>query len=146
MPRLVVEMDRWIKVAKQRQGELLERLRKFLGDVCGEGDVVLFGSRARGTHHALSDWDIAVLTQSGRYHIAVEEFGQVVYIPLASIDEVLAESMIALDIASDGQLLCGRGDHWQIYLKKAAQYIREKRLVKTPSGWYPPPPHSDQTR
>lgn len=139
-------MDRWIKVARQRQVELLERLREFLKEVCSEGDVVLFGSRARGSHHALSDWDIAVLTQSGRYHIAVEEFGQVVYIPLASVDEILAKSMIALDIASDGQLLCGRGDHWQIYLKKARLYILEKRLVKTPSGWYPAPSHFDPTR
>jgi len=33
--------------------------------------------------------------------------------------------MLALDIAADGVLLCGRGDYWTEYKKAAARYVRE---------------------
>lgn len=114
-------------------------MRRFVLEHCPHGDVVLFGSRARGDSHALSDWDIAVVQPAGEYAVRQEEFGQAVYLPLAALDELLERSMLILDIAHDGVLLCGRGDHWANPLRKARDYIREKKLLKT-SHWCSPTP------
>jgi len=115
VPRGAVAMDKWIEVHKARTAEVLKALAQYIRQRCGEGDVVLFGSRARGTHHALSDWDIAVITPQGQYAVEATEFGQAVHIPLAALAHILDHGMLALDIAADGVLLCGRGDYWTEY-------------------------------
>ncbi|MGC9170327.1 MAG: nucleotidyltransferase domain-containing protein [Thermoproteus sp.] len=63
-------MYRWIELNKARERELSEILREFVSRRCGEADVVLFGSRARGDFHALSDWDIALISREGAYVVA----------------------------------------------------------------------------
>ncbi len=99
--------------------------------------MVLFGSRARGDFHDMSDWDLAVVTQDGEYAVKTEEFGQAVYIPLAKLRQLLAFSMLILDVAYEGRLLCGRREFWQGFAREVMQYIREKRLRKNKWGWYP---------
>lgn len=42
--------------------EMLARIKKAVADIDPEAEVVLYGSRARGTAPADSDWDILVLT------------------------------------------------------------------------------------
>jgi hypothetical protein len=42
--------------------------------------------------------------------VKTEEFGQVVYIPLAKLRQLLDFSMLILDVAYEGRLLCGRGE------------------------------------
>jgi len=98
-------MDKWIEVHKARTAEVLKALAHYIRQRCGEGDVVLFGFRARGTHHALSDWDIAVITPQGQYAVEATEFGN--------------------------------GDYWTEYKKAATKYVKERRLARTPTGWYP---------
>ncbi len=140
MPTLyggAVEMDRWIEVALRRQREVAEALAEFIQKMCRVGDVVLFGSRARGDFHGMSDWDIAVVVEDGEYAVMNEEFGQVVYIPAAELDNLLTFSMIILDVAHDGHFLCGKGDLWQEFVRKIRQYVNEKKLEKTRAGWYP---------
>jgi hypothetical protein len=63
------------------------------------GDVVLFGLRARGDFHDMSDWDLAVVTQDGEYAVKTEEFGQAVYIPLSKLHQILAFSMLIFDVS-----------------------------------------------
>ncbi|MFP3251659.1 MAG: nucleotidyltransferase domain-containing protein [Thermoproteus sp.] len=140
MPTLyggAVEMDRWIEVARRRRLETANALAEFVMDSCRRGDVALFGSRARGDFHDMSDWDIAVVVEDGEYAVASEEFGQAVYIPVARLDQLLTFSMIILDVAHDGHLLCGKGDLWHEFVKRVRRYVMEKRLEKTGAGWYP---------
>jgi len=132
-----VEMDKWIEVAQRRRREVVEALAEFIRKMCRIGDVALFGSRARGDFHDMSDWDLAVVVEDGEYAVRSEEFGQLVYIPAARLDQLLAFSMIILDVAHDGRFLCGKGDLWQEVVKRAWQYIKEKKLEKTRAGWYP---------
>jgi len=68
-----------------------------------------------------------VVTQNGKYAVEAEEFGQVVYIPLAKLNQLLAFS--ALDVAYEGRLLCGRGELWQIFAWVVAQYVCLLKLV-----------------
>ncbi|AFA38463.1 MAG: hypothetical protein QXS00_03000 [Pyrobaculum sp.] len=58
MPRIDMALDKWIEVAKAREAELKDAVRRFVLEHCTRGDVVLLSSRTRGDSHALSDWDI----------------------------------------------------------------------------------------
>jgi predicted nucleotidyltransferase len=140
VPRDVVEMDRWVEVAKRRRREIAAAVSAFIKEACRIGDVALFGSRARGDFHDMSDWDLAVVTQDGEYAVKTEEFGQVVYIPLAKLHQLLAFSMLILDVAYEGRLLCGRGEFWQEFTREVMQYAREKRLRKIGGGGIPSRP------
>ena len=108
-----MEMDRWVEVAKRRRREIATAVVAFIKEACHVGDVALFGSRARGDFHDMSDWDLAVVTQDGEYAVKTEEFGQVVYIPLSKLHQLLDFSMLILDISYEERLLCGRGELWQ---------------------------------
>lgn len=130
-------LGRWIELAKRREAEIVAEASRFVREACREGDVALFGSRARGTHHRLSDWDIAVITASGSHAVEARGFGQVFRIPLGELRQILEFSMVVLDVAFEGVFLCGRGDYWAEFVKAAREYVRARRLVKTRHGWYP---------
>lgn len=69
-------LDRWAEVAKTREEEIRAKVRRYVLERCRHADVVLFGSRARGEHHALSDWDIAVITLAGNYAVEQRSSGK----------------------------------------------------------------------
>ena len=116
-------MDRWVEVVKRRRREIAAAVAAFIKEACRVGDVALFGSRARGDFHDMSDWDLAVVTQDGEYAVKTEEFGQVVYIPLSKLHLILAFSILIFDVAYEGRLLCGRGELWQEFAREVAQYV-----------------------
>ena len=62
-----------------------------------------------------------MVTQNSEYAVEAEEFGQVVYIPLAKLYQILAFS--TLDVAYEGRLLCGRGEFWQEFAREVMQYV-----------------------
>jgi predicted nucleotidyltransferase len=93
--------DGWIEVAKRRR-EVAEALAEFIQRCVG--DVALFGSRTRDDFHDTGHWDLAAVTQDG---VETEKFGQVVYIPLSKLHQLLAFSMLILDVAYEGRPLCG---------------------------------------
>ena len=64
----------------------------------------MFESRARDDFHDMGHWDLAAVTQDG---VETEKFGQVVYIPLSKLYQLLAFSMLILDVAYEGRPLCG---------------------------------------
>jgi predicted nucleotidyltransferase len=130
-------MDRWVEVAERRRREIAAAVAALIKEACRVGDVVLFGSRARGDFHDMSDWDLAVVTQDREYAVRTVEFGQVVYIPLAKLHQLLDFSMLILDVAYEGLLLRGRGEFWQEFAREVMQYVRERRLGKNRWGWYP---------
>jgi predicted nucleotidyltransferase len=111
-------MDRWVDVAKRRRREIAAAV-------------------AAGDFHDMSDWDLAVVTQDGEYAVETEDFGQVVHIPLAKLHQLLDFSMLILDVAYEGRLLCGRGEFWQEFAREVIQYVRKRRLGKNRWGWYP---------
>jgi predicted nucleotidyltransferase len=137
LPRDVVQMDRWVEVAKRRRRKIAATVAAFIKDTCRVGDVALFGSRARGDFHDMSDRDFAVVMQDCEYAVKTEEFGQVIYIPLSKLHQLLDFSMLILDVAYEGRLLCGRGEFWQEFAREVMQYVRERRLGKNRWGWYP---------
>jgi hypothetical protein len=140
VPRGVVEMDRWVEVTKRRRREIAAAVAAFIKEACRVGDVALFGSRARGDFYDMSDWDLAVVTQDGEYAVEAEWFGQVVYTPLAKLHQILAFS--ALDVTYEGRLLCGRGELWQEFARKVAQYVCLLRLyTRRRVHTRPHPPH-----
>ena len=89
--------DGWIEVAKRRRQEVAEALAEFIQRCVG--DVTLFGSRTRDDFHDMGHWDLAAVTQDG---VETEKFGQVVYIPLSKLHQLLAFSMLILDVAYEG--------------------------------------------
>jgi len=96
-----VEMDKWIEVAKRRRQEVAEALAEFIQRCVG--DVALFGSRTRDDFHDTGHWDLAAVTQDGEYAVKTEKFGQVVYILLTKLHQLLAFSMLILDVAYEGR-------------------------------------------
>ena len=78
-----------------------------------------------------------MVTQDGEYAVKTEEFGQVVYMPLAKLHQLLDFSMLILAVASEGRLLCGRGEFWQVFARWVAHYVRKRRLGKNRWGRYP---------
>lgn len=44
--------------------KILERVKQAVSEVDPYADVILYGSRARGTDVAASDWDILILTST----------------------------------------------------------------------------------
>jgi len=135
VPRNPVELARWAEIARLLSRERAEALSRFLAIACRGADIALFGSRARGSHHALSDWDIAVVVDDGDYRVENMEFGQVIHIPLSRLGQVLETSMVVLDIAMDGILLCGSGDRWITFIRSVREYVAERGLTRTGIGW-----------
>jgi hypothetical protein len=88
-------MDRWVEVAKRRRREIAAAVAAFIKEACRVGDVALFGSRARGDFHDMSDWDLAVVTQDGEYAVKTEEFGQVVYIVSIKVHKASLRCQVA---------------------------------------------------
>ena len=125
--------SRWLEVL----GEVA-RLREVLGELCSRSlVVVLFGSRARGDYTPLSDWDLMAIVQMGEYRIEVKDIGQVVWLPLSRLSDVLDHSMIILDAVTDGKVLCGDSGVFEDVKDKVSRYIRERNLVRTKDGWFP---------
>ncbi len=126
--RVLAELERARRTAFER----------WLRETCTRGvTVVLFGSRVRGTHHALSDFDVAVITDGGDYRVERAEFGEVFHVPVERLGEVLNLSVVILDIALDGKVLCGDAARFEALRDAALRYIEERGLVKTDSGWLP---------
>jgi len=123
-------MDKWIEVARRRRLETTSAVAAFIKEMCNVGNVALFGSRARGDFHDMSDWDTAAVVEDGEYAVKTAEFGQVVYIPVTRLAQLLPLTTLLFDIAHEGRLLCGRGDLWHEFVKRVGLYIQENRLEK----------------
>jgi hypothetical protein len=63
------------------------------------------------------------VTQNSEYAAETEEFGQVVYIPLAKLHQILAFSILIFDVAYEGRLLCRREELWQGFAREVVQYV-----------------------
>ncbi|ABP50407.1 MULTISPECIES: nucleotidyltransferase domain-containing protein [Pyrobaculum] len=130
--------EKWLRALRKVTVLREARFRELLNELCGRAlAVVLFGSRARGDHTPLSDWDLLAITPSGEYKLEVVDVGQVAWLPLDRLDEVLERSMIILDAVADGKVLCGDPQAFNVVKEKVEKYIRERGLVRTKSGWYP---------
>ncbi|ABO08921.1 DNA polymerase, beta domain protein region [Pyrobaculum calidifontis JCM 11548] len=113
---------------RRRAEELIKRL-------CERGGaVLLFGSRARGEAHLLSDWDLALIVAEGEYRVESTGVGQLFIVPLDKLDNILEFSMVVLDIFADGVLLCGDESLYKSALERFKRYVEEKRLVRTRLG------------
>ena len=114
------------------------RFREVLGELCSKSIVVvLFGSRARGDNTPLSDWDLMAIVPSGEYRVEALDIGQVVWLPLDKLSEVLERSMIILDAVTDGKVLCGDSKVFEEVRGRVNEYVKEKDLVRTKDGWFP---------
>lgn len=99
--------------------------------------VSLFGSRARGDYTPLSDWDLLAVVESGDYKVEHRGVGQVVWLPLDKLDEVLEWSMVVLDAVADAKPICGDRGKLEEVRKKVEEYVRRRGLVRTKHGWLP---------
>lgn len=118
--------------------------------------IVLYGSRARGDHHADSDWDVLVIADGlpaawwDRYQFMKGALppgtrGSVAILPEtpAEFDAHLPE--IYLDIALDGKILYDRAGFASQRIKELQRIIHRAGLYResTPAGlmwrWLEPP-------
>ncbi|WP_069806638.1 nucleotidyltransferase domain-containing protein [Vulcanisaeta thermophila] len=130
--------SRWLEALKEVSAEREGRFREVLRELCSESlAVALFGSRARGDHTPLSDWDLLAIVASGEYRVEARDIGQVVWLPLDKVDNVLGTSMIILDAVMDGKLLCGDPRVLDEVKTKVREYIERMNLIRTRSGWFP---------
>ncbi|MCI4446349.1 MAG: nucleotidyltransferase domain-containing protein [Pyrobaculum sp.] len=100
--------ERWLEVLREVARAREEEARRLIEELCGRALVVaLFGSRARGDYTPLSDWDLLAVVESGDYKVEHRGVGQVVWLPLEKLDEVLEWSMVVLDAVADAKPICG---------------------------------------
>lgn len=126
----------WLRALNELIKEREARFRDLLNEVCSKALVVaLFGSRAKGSNTPLSDWDLLAIIPTGQYKIEAKDIGQVVWLPLDKLDEVLEYSMIILDAVIDGKVLCGDHAVFENVKSRVKSYIEEKGLVRTAIGW-----------
>lgn len=127
-----------VSLIRSVEAEREERFKKILKEVCGKAlAVALFGSRARGDNTPLSDWDILAIIETGEYRIESSGIGQIIWLPLDKIRNVIEWSMIILDALVDAKLLCGDGKVLDKARRQALKYIEEKHLTRTRIGWIP---------
>ncbi|WP_291766860.1 nucleotidyltransferase domain-containing protein [Caldivirga sp. UBA161] len=130
--------SRWLEALSEVARLREARFREVLRELCSRSlVVVLFGSRARGDNTPLSDWDLMAIVEAGEYEIEAKDIGQVVWLPLSRLAEVLEHSMIILDAVADGKVLCGDSRIFEDVRDKVSKYIRERGLVRTRDGWFP---------
>ncbi len=75
--------------------------------------------------------------RAGDYEVRSTGVGQLFVIPLDRLDELLATSMVILDILADGVLLCGDRVLYEEALAKFRRYVEERGLVRSRLGWVP---------
>ncbi|GAB6944252.1 nucleotidyltransferase domain-containing protein [Vulcanisaeta sp. JCM 14467] len=130
--------SRWLEVLNEVTRLREARFREVLSELCGRSlVVVLFGSRARGDNTPLSDWDLMAIVPSGEYRVEALDIGQVVWLPLSRLGEVLEHSMIILDAVTDGKVLCGDSRVFEEVRGRVNEYVKERNLVRTRDGWFP---------
>jgi predicted nucleotidyltransferase len=130
--------ERWLKALREVARAREEEARKLIEELCGRAlAVALFGSRARGDHTPLSDWDLLAVVESGDYRVEHRGVGQVVWLPLDKLEEVLEWSMVVLDAVTDAKPICGDRGKLEEVKKKVQEYIRRRGLVRTAHGWLP---------
>ncbi len=128
----------WIDIFREVAEERGKRAEELAMRLCGEGGaLLLFGSRAREGGHPFSDWDLALIVRDGDYEVRSTGVGQLFVIPLDRLDELLATSMVILDILADGVLLCGDRALYEEALAKFKRYVEERGLVRSRLGWVP---------
>ncbi|MEL9991432.1 MAG: nucleotidyltransferase domain-containing protein [Thermoproteus sp.] len=128
--------DRWLEYIREISEERERKFRELLERLCRSAlAVVLFGSRARGDHTPLSDWDLLVLTQTGRYRVEAGKLGQIFWLPMDRVGEVLEFSMVILDAVVEGKLLCGDAEAFALVKRAVEEYIKRHDLVRTKGGW-----------
>ncbi|ACB39527.1 nucleotidyltransferase domain-containing protein [Pyrobaculum neutrophilum] len=102
MPRDIISLVREVEAEREA------RFRQILEQLCRRATAVaLFGSRARGDHTPLSDWDMLAVAAEGEYRVENTPVGQIVWAPLDRLEEALERSTILLDALADAKLLCG---------------------------------------
>ncbi|ADN50962.1 nucleotidyltransferase domain-containing protein [Vulcanisaeta distributa] len=130
--------SRWLEALNEVTRWREARFMELLNELCRKSlVVVLFGSRARGDNTPLSDWDLMAIIPTGEYRIEVRDIGQVVWLPLSRLREVLESSMVILDAVTDGKVLCGDSRVFDDVKDRVRRYIEERGLVRTKSGWFP---------
>jgi hypothetical protein len=129
--------ERWLEALREVGAERMAMVNHVINELCRRAvAVVLFGSRARGDNTPLSDWDLLAIVPTGEYRVEVVSIGQVVWLPLDKLDDVLETSMIILDAVFDGKILCGDEDVFMMVKRRASGYVEEKGLVRTRAGWF----------
>jgi hypothetical protein len=130
--------ERWLEVLREVARAREEEARRLIEELCGRALVVaLFGSRARGDYTPLSDWDLLAVVEGGDYKVEHRGVGQVVWLPLERLDEVLEWSMVVLDAVTDAKPICGDREKLEEVRKKVEEYVRRRGLVRTKHGWFP---------
>ncbi len=130
--------ERWLAALREVARAREEEARRLIEELCGRALVVaLFGSRARGDYTPLSDWDLLAVVESGDYKVEHRGVGQVVWLPLDKLDEVLEWSMVVLDAVADAKPICGDRGKLEEVRKKVEEYVRRRGLVRTRHGWFP---------
>jgi hypothetical protein len=130
--------ERWLAALREVVRAREEEARRLIEELCGRALVVaLFGSRARGDYTPLSDWDLLAVVESGDYKVEHRGVGQVVWLPLDKLDEVLEWSMVVLDAVADAKPICGDREKLEEVRKKVEEYVRRRGLVRTKHGWLP---------
>ncbi|KUO84504.1 MAG: DNA polymerase subunit beta [Thermoproteus sp. CIS_19] len=130
--------ERWLEALREVAKAREEEARKLVEELCrGALAVALFGSRARGDYTPLSDWDLLAVIESGDYRVEHRGVGQVVWLPLDRLEEVLEWSMVVLDAVMDAKPICGDWGKLEEVKEKVQEYIKRRGLVRTEHGWLP---------
>ncbi|AAL63798.1 MULTISPECIES: nucleotidyltransferase domain-containing protein [Pyrobaculum] len=132
--------DRWLEALRELTRWKEAEASRLIEELCRNAlVVVLFGSRARGDFTPLSDWDLLAVIERGEYRLEQRRIGQVVWLPLDKLEEVLERSMVILDAVVDGRPLCGDFEVFARIKAEVEEYIKRRGLVRTRHGWVAAP-------
>ncbi|AEA12673.1 DNA polymerase beta domain protein region [Thermoproteus uzoniensis 768-20] len=132
--------ERWLEALREVSREREEAAQHLVEELCRKAvAVALFGSRARGDHTPLSDWDFLAVVESGEYRVEQSGVGQIVWLPLDKLEDVLGWSMVILDAVADGKLLCGDAARFEELRAAVLDYARRRGLVRRAGGWFREP-------
>jgi hypothetical protein len=128
----------WVKLSKRLVKGREQAFEAVRRELCSQARlVVLFGSRARGEHTPLSDYDLLVVVdRAPEKRVQVRWPAQTFTYSLEEARQGLAGlDTILLDALTEGRLLCGDEALLAELKALAEEVVRARRLRKTPKGW-----------
>lgn len=123
--------------------EMAELLRQYLETIPELAFAVLVGSRAKGTAHAGSDWDIAIqwrprpdwFAQLAAQETLRRDIANILHVPPEDIDLIdLARASLAMraNVAEEGRLLAGgSGLAWARFLTRTWRELEDHYWERT---------------
>jgi len=130
----------WVKLSRRLARKNAEAFETVKRDLCSQVRLaVLFGSRSRGEHTPLSDYDVLVVKAEPSPAI-FQRMGPVQVFSYGEEEirkQLTSFNTVVLDALLEGVLLCGDKTLFEGLKSMAGKVVEERAVRKTEAGWMP---------